>query len=133
MTDILASMVSFLQLDAALTALVGARIYAKNIPPATTDNPTIMPCITYQLIDEPVQTTHDSKSIYKARVQLDAHGSYKSSHAVADALHLCLHGFRGDWDSFSIGNILRKRKQDLSDPDVELKRLSQDFVISYHE
>lgn len=134
MSDILASMVTFLQTDAALTALVATRIYPEKLPPATTSTPNTFPALTYQLIDEPAAITHDRRTVYKARVQADAWGtSYKSAHAVADALHDLLHGFRGSWSPFTVGNVLRKRKNDLPEPDLGLERVSMDFVISYSE
>ena len=134
MSDILASMVTFLQLDTTLTALVSTRMYPSRIPAGSTPSPQTMPCMTFQLVDEPVGTTHDGRTTHKARVQVDAWGSsYKSAHAVADAVHGALHGWRGSWSPYTVGNVLRKRKADLPEPDAGLERVSQDFVISYHE
>lgn len=134
MSDILASMVAHLQLNAALTALVGTRMYPMALPDATTSTPSTFPALTYQLIDEPVAITHDGQNTYKARVQVDVYGeTYKTARGAADAVHAALHGYRGSWSGFMIGNALRKRKADLYDPETGLERVSMDYVIGYRE
>ena len=133
MADILSSLVAFLLLDGDLSALIGSRVYPEKLPAGSTDNPTVMPAVTFQLIDEPVNTTHDNRQIFKARVQLDAWGgSYKSAHAVADALHQLLHGYRGALGTNDVGSIFRQRRTDDPNPDIGLERVSQDFLITYH-
>ena len=129
--SILFSMLAYLKTCTAITDLVGTKIYPVRYPQGALEN---KPFITYQLIDEPTVNTHDGKSVYKARVQVDAWGeTYLSAHAVGDALHAALHGYRGSWSPYTIGNVLRKRKQDIPEPDIEASRVSQDFVISYSE
>lgn len=132
MSDILSGLTTHLLLDAGLSALVGTRIYPERIPAGSTTNPTVMPVLTYQLIDEPSDTTHDDKETFKARVQLDAWGgSYKSAHAVADAVHAALQGYTGSLGSCVVGGIFRKRKMDAPEPDMALERVSQDYIINY--
>lgn len=134
MTDILSSMTAWLLQQTAITSVLEARIYPMAIPAGTTNSPTQMPCMTYQLIDEPVVTTHDGRSTYTARIQIDTFGgSYKSARGLADAVQGVLHGFRGAWGSLEIGGVFRKRKQDLIEPDSGLFRVSQDFIVNYHE
>jgi len=134
MSDILSSLTSFLLLDANVTALVSTRIYPEKLPAGSTDNPTTMPALTYQLIDEPVGTTHDNNQTFKARIQLDAWGgSYKSAHSVADALHTSMQGYRGAMGSVHVGGVFRQRKTDDSNADVALFRVSQDYMINYHQ
>ena len=129
--SILFSMLAYLKTCAAVTDLVGTKIYPVRYPQGALEN---KPFVTYQLIDEPTANTFDGQTTYKARVQVDAWGgTYKSAHEVADALHAALHGYRGSWSPFVIGNVFRKRKQDFPEPDVELERVSQDFMISYSE
>ena len=87
MSDILASMLVHLQANAALTVLVSSRMYAEKLPAASTSAPNTMPAMTYQMIDEPVITSHDNKTLFKARVQVDAYGSsYKSARALKSVL-----------------------------------------------
>ena len=133
MSDILSSLVAFLLLDGELTALIGTRLYPEKLPAGTTENPTQMPAVTFQLVDEPVIGTHDNKQAYKARIQLDAWGgSYKSAHAVADALHTALQGYRGAMGTNNVGGIFRKRRQDDPNPDIGLNRVSQDYLVNYN-
>lgn len=132
MSDILSAMVTFVLASSEVTTLVGTRLYPERLPAGSTAEPTTMPCITYQLIDEPLITTHDLKVICRARVQMDVWGgTYKSAHATAEALSTLLHGYRGAWGDFVIGNVMRKAKRDQSEPDVELHRVVQDFIVSY--
>jgi len=132
MTDILSAMVTYLEGTAGVTTLTSTRIYPLALLPATTASPSTMPAVTFQLIDEPTVTTHENNVLFHARVQLDAYGiSYKSAHAVADALFTALHGYKGTWSPYIVGSVMRKRKNDLSEPEESLFRVSQDFVISY--
>ena len=130
--SILTGLTSFLLADANITALIVARVYPEKIPAGTSANPTTMPCLTYQLIDEPVVTTHGNDLSYKARVQLDAWGgSYKSAHTLADAVHTALQGYSGAMGNVEVGGIFRKSKRDDPNPDIELNRVSQDYMINY--
>lgn len=130
--SILSGLTEFLLENDALAALIVARVYPETIPPATTSNPTTMPVVTYQLIDEPLTTTHDNEQAFMAKVQLDAWGgSYKSVHAVADAIHAAMQGYVGTMGDFTVGGVFRKRKQDDPNPDIDLHRISQDYVINY--
>jgi hypothetical protein len=132
--SILTGLTSYLLNNTAVTALVGTRIYPEKIPAGTTANPTIMPCLTYQLIDEPIMSTFDNAQLFRARIQIDTWGgNYKSAHAVADAVHLSLQGFRGHMGTADVGGVFRQAKRDNPDPDVELYRVSQDYFFNYTE
>lgn len=134
MSDVLSSMTAWLLTRTEITSLLDTRVYPMAIPAGTTASPTTMPCMTYQLVDEPVITTFDGKPIYKARIQVDAFGgSYKSARGLADAVHGVMHGFRGAWGDLEVGGVFRKRKQDLSESESGLFRVSQDFIVNYHE
>lgn len=134
MSDILASMVTYLGTNAALTALVSTRIYPVQLPEPSTSSPNTLPALTYQMIDEPVSTSHDGRTLHKARVQVDAYAeTYKGVRAAADAVQTALQGYRGSWGVFTVGSVLRKRKSDLSEPGYDVYRESQDYIISYHE
>lgn len=132
MSDILSGLTAHLLLDSALFALVGARVFPEKLPAGTTENPTIMPALTYQLIDEPVFTTHGNQQLFNARIQIDCWGgSYKSAQTVAALLHASLHGYRGAMGTITVGGVFRKSKRDDPNPDIELYRVSQDFVFNY--
>lgn len=135
MSDILSSMTAYLLTSSELTALIGDRLKPMRIPAGSTSNPTPMPYVTYQLIDEPLRKTHDRKMWYQARVQVDAWAdSYKSAHAVGDVLFMLLDNFDGSWSPFRIMDVTRVSKSDDPGmPDAGLERLVQDFIISYAE
>lgn len=134
--SLLPALTAHLLNHASVSALVAARIYPERLPASTSATPNVMPLVTYQLLDEPATTTHDSQVIFRARVQVDAWGgSYKSAHAVADALFAALHGYRGAMgnQSVHVGGCFRTGKRDASDPNVELFRVVQEFSIHYRE
>ena len=130
--SILANMTAYLLLNSGITTLVSARIYPEKLPAQTTNLPTTFPALTYILIDEPLVTSYTNDQWFKARIQIDAWAtSYKSAHALADAVHSAMQGYRGTWGTNTIGGVFRMRKQDLSEPDVELMRVSMDYMVNY--
>lgn len=132
MNNILTAQLTYLRTISALTTLVGARIYPQTIPAGTSANPTPMPCLTYQMVDEPVITTHNNEQLFTARLQFDAWGgSYGSAHAVADALFTALHGYKGLMGAVIVGGVFRLIQRDDRDPDVALYRVIQDFIFNY--
>ena len=117
---------------ASVTAFVSTRIYPSRIPDPTTATPTTFPCLVYNLISEPVFTSFDGAQLFAARVQIDAWAtSYKSAHDTAAAVHSALQGYRGAMDVYQVGGIFRQRKNDMSDPDLKLYRISMDYMINY--
>lgn len=132
MSDILPALRTFLGATSAITALVSTRIYPEKLPAGTSTNPTPMPAVVYQLIDEPVITTHGNEQLFRARVQVDSWGgSYKSAHTLAAALHTALHGYRGLMGTVAVGGVFRQAKRDDPDPETGLHRVIQDFFIHY--
>jgi len=125
-------LVTHLLRDAAISALISTRIYPEKLPAGSTSNPTVMPCLTYQLIDEPLQMTTDYKQLFRARIQIDSWGgSYKSAHALADAVHDALQGYHGAMGDHNVGVVLRQSKRDDPIPDIELNRVIQDYFFNY--
>lgn len=132
MSNILKAQKTYLATVTALTALVSTRIYPMKIPAGTSANPTTMSCLTYQMIDEPVITTHDNQWLFMVRIQYDTWGgSYASAHAVADALFTALHGYKGLMGAVAVGGVFRQSKRDDSNPDIGLYRVVQDFIFNY--
>lgn len=132
MSNILTAQLVYLRTITALTSLVSTRIFPDKLPAGTSTTPTQMPCLTYQMVDEPVITTHDNEQLFMARIQFDSWGgSYGSAHAVAEALFTALHGYRGLMSTVHVGGVFRELKRDESDPDVALYRVIQDFVFNY--
>jgi hypothetical protein len=129
--SLLIEFVSYLKTRSEITGLVGTKIYPVRFPQGAL---TTLPFATYQLIDEPVDMTHDGATLHAARVQVDAYAeTYKDTHALADAFFLCLQGFQGSWGAYRIGLVTRERKTDLSEAEMEIHRVSQDFMIRYAE
>lgn len=133
--SMLSALASHLLSDTAVSALVGARVYPERLPESTSATPNTMPLITYQLIDEPLRMSYQNNVIFRARVQVDAWGgSYKSAQNVATAVFQCLQGYSGSMNgSVVIGVIFRLTKRDVSDPNVELHRVTQDFHVNWKE
>jgi len=132
--SLLTALTSHLLNASSISALVGARVYPEKMPSSTSAAPNTLPLVTYQLIDEPVITTHANNNIFKARVQIDAWGgSYKSAQTVADALFDTLQGYHGALgdQTVEVGGVFRRSRRDQSDEAVELFRVSQDFVFNY--
>lgn len=132
MSNILVAQLVYLRTITALTNLVSTRIFPDKLPAGTSTSPTPMPCLTYQMVDEPVITTQDNQKLFKARIQIDSWGgTYKSAHDVANALFTALHGYRGLMSTVWVGGVFRQVKRDDSDPDVALYRVIQDFIFNY--
>ena len=122
---------SWLLNDTGVTALVGARVYPSRMPDSTTVNPTIYPCLTYTLVSEPMTTTFDGAQLFAARIQVDSWASsYKSAHDTAAAVH-AIQGYRGEMGGYEVGGVFRQRKNDFSDPENKLYRVSMDYMINY--
>lgn len=132
MSNILTAQLVYLRTITALTNLVSTRIFPDKLPPGTSTAPTPMPCLTYQMVDEPLVTTHNNKQLFMARIQYDSWGgSYKSAHDVENALFIALHGYQGLMSTVYVGGVFRKLRRDDSDPDVSLYRVIQDFIFNY--
>ena len=116
-----------------LSAIIGSRVYPLRLPDASTAAPNVLPAITYQLISDPLKTTHSGHVTRTARVQIDAYAeTYKEAHAVADALEL-MHGYRGQMGDVTVGNIFRDSLREEAIPNAKMYSVSQDFVIRYKE
>lgn len=132
MSNILVAQLVYLRTITALTSLVSTRIFPDKLPAGTSTAPTPMPCVTYQMVSEPVITTHNNEQLFKARIQIDSWGaSYKSAHDVANAIFNALHGYKGLMSTVYVGSVFRQVKRDDSDPDVALYRVIQDFIFNY--
>lgn len=135
--SVVTAVVSHLLNDAGVAAVVGARVYPTEIPPATSATPNVLPLLTYRLLDDPPMRTHDKKDTRRARLQIDGWGgSYKSSHAAADAVYAALHGYKGAMGSegLHVGASFLKEKRDNDNTEsVELFNVEMVFEIHYKE
>ena len=88
MSSIVADLVSALENAAAVSALVGARIYPLTLPQGVT-----LPAIRYQLISSPLDASHSgATALEHPRIQFSVYASThltasRVSRAVSNALH----------------------------------------------
>lgn len=121
---------------AGVTALVSTRVYLERIPQGAT-----LPCITYQRIDTPRVTTHDtsgSAGTAYPRFQFDAWATtYASARAITDAVRAALNGYRGTITSGADTVTVQAALVDgeTSQPDLEagLARIRSEYVIWHLE
>ena len=86
-----AGMVALLRADATVAGLVGARIYPLKVP-----EPTVYPCLSYQVVSASPESTLDSRERGSKRIQFDAWGtSYGDCKRVLLAAKKVLHLFHG--------------------------------------
>jgi hypothetical protein len=104
---------SFLAADAGVAAIVGSRIHASHIP-QTTPLPAIWlgrrstddlaACLDDPVGAEPISETFDVEAIGDG---------YASQDGLVDAIHACLHNYRGEWGGVRIqGVIVRDHSDD---------------------
>lgn len=121
---------------AAVSALVGARIY-----PLTAPQKPTYPLITYQRISGPRWTTLDGPTgIAQPRIQVDAYATtYAGAKALAAAIRQTLDGYRGAVSTTAgnvrIGGVRLETDQDLYEDDVDpaLYRVQMDFMVTHEE
>lgn len=115
---------------AALTALVGPRIYPVVLPQTPT-----YPCVTYQRIS----TTRESAmgvevGIAHARVQCSAWAqTYTAAKGVKEQLRAALERWRGTVLGVVVQDSFFLNELDLYEADVRIWHLPVDFMIHYAE
>lgn len=114
--------------DAALTALVGARIYWNAIPQNAAD-----PCVVmYRVAGGPGIHMQGSDGLTNATVQIDVRATKVTDMwAVRDAIVVNLHGFKGDQGGIRFrGIFLSTERQSSEKPGETLyHRTSLDFDV----
>lgn len=125
----------YLQTQAAVTALVGTRVY-QNVLPQGKDYPAVI----YQRIStEHAQHTLGAGGLATARMQFDCWAlDAAAAQQVGEALRAALQGFRGEMGDTNIRHCSLENTEGGYDPpadssDVAAHRVSQDFVIAYFE
>lgn len=118
-----------LQADAAVTALVGTRIYPLKMP----QNPTL-PAIVHQRISTTPDMLAEGPGFAPMRVQLSLWASsFDGARALAAAVVGVLHGYHGP---IGIGGLRLARLLNLTDdyePETKLFRVIADFRVSHTE
>lgn len=84
--------------DAAVSAIVGTRIYPNILPPPPTGSTIALPAVRYQVIfDSGVHTlTRDAVTLYKMILQIDCYAaSNQAAHQLKEAVRAALDDFQG--------------------------------------
>lgn len=110
--------------DAALTALVGSRIYPQFLP----QDPTLPAIVLSVISDVPVQpsfTGSHATTLREARLQVDAYATkYLDAHQVADAVDAAI----ADVATPDL-SIQRDIREDLYENETQLHRVSTDYMV----
>ena len=121
-------LVKELQATAAVTALVGTRIYPQVAPQGTTAD-----YVTYEGSGNPIQDHGGSGGLYRARVSFLCHSAtYANAKAVAAAIRAALDGFRGTMQGVSVGSCLQEMEADAGfDDETRMHVVAVDFRVLY--
>lgn len=121
---------AYVQAGAALTALIGDRVYPITAPQAVS-----LPYMTFQRVS--TQPTHDLSGpdpLSKCRVQFDCYGEQPlGAKQVSEALRALIDGYQGMMGTVSVRAVMRANERDLSVPETETYRISCDYWISFLE
>jgi hypothetical protein len=128
--DVEEAVASILIADPVVSGMIGPRIYQHKLAQNSQ-----LPALTYQLIDDPSENSHDGASgLAKARLQIDCWGSTKSdATALAVAVKGALVGVKRYSAGVLIGSILKISEMSMFDPDVRLRRRLIDFAVWHSE
>lgn len=120
---------SVLTNDAGVAALVTGRIYPLVLP----QKPTY-PAMTYQTVaGAPDMTLTGESGLVKDLFQVDAYGAtYAAVKGLARAIRTALNGKQFTVSTVQISSIVMKSSRDLSEPDINIFRVSMDFSILHN-
>lgn len=134
MSDIESAIEAALRADDRVTSLIGSitgvRIFQQKLAQGS-----LLPALTYQLVDDPSESSHTGPSgLAHARIQFDCWGNTKEeAAAVARAVRLALGGIRREVLGVFIQSGLKLTERTLFDPDVRLRRRSLDMSFWHSE
>lgn len=119
---------TLLAADAAVTALVGTRIYPNTLPQVSA-----YPCIIYGQVDEQYLETKDAAILNGYRQQIDIYApDYAMAQAIAQAVKTALHWTRATIEGLG---TLRLKLLDASDAlwedEKQLFHVVQDFALKF--
>lgn len=115
---------------AGLAALVGTRVYPIKLPQTPT-----MPAVSYQRIDGPRESGIASEhGMAHPRIQVDSWAStYGGAKAVAEQVRTALERWSDATTTPVVLDSFIEGDTDLYESEVELYRVSMDFVIWHRE
>ena len=125
-------LVAHLTADAGVSALIGSRLYAEQMP----QNPTY-PAVVYSRVSTTQgDLLNGADTLTAVRIQFDAYAvDYAGVKALATAFRAALNGFRGDLGGVAVQRVKLENETDLSnfDGDDMNRRVSMDYIFTLHE
>ncbi len=132
-----AAICSALEGNAALAALVGARIYEAPLPQAKVDEAGAWPAISYQLIGPGVAPTdlEGEAGLASIRIQVDCWAATSAEvDAVSRAVRKALNGFHAMVGAVPVRSVwLAGGGGRTYEPDTKLRRVQLDFKVACDE
>lgn len=124
------ALIDRLKADAAVSALVGTRIYFTEAPQA----PALPYVVIFRVGDRPVHSLECSSGLHFARLQVDGFAkSAKTARDVMRAVKTSLDGFRGIQSTVDVQSVLLLDSMDGYEEAPELKRVTHDYRVCYRE
>lgn len=116
--------------NTGLTALVGTRIYPVVVP-----EPTVYPCLSYQVVTASSSYTFDRKSHDAKRIQFDAWAtSYSDCKTILHALKLALDTYSGTLsDGTRVLAAFSLQEIDQFESDGRIFRSLAEYTLEYVE
>jgi len=128
-----AALLEYLGADAAITALVGARIYWQRRPQASA-----LPCLVCSRVTGGYGHTLDGGSGHaQPTVQISAlAASNAAAEDIAEAVRDAMQGFAGLWGSTLVTSVILQNEIDLDDPDqvggdINTHEIALDYEIQH--
>ena len=131
MARIETALVTYLNGQSTLSALISNRLYALRAP-----QKVVYPFVIYQRISTERNLTHDltASGLTTPRIQFDVYGkTYKSALEVMDVLRETLQGLSTTMSGVMVQSVLPALEMHDVEPDEEYYRLTVDYLISYSE
>lgn len=122
--------VSLLENDAAISALVSDRIYPNAVPETGS-----VPAIIYTMISDNREKDFDgSNEIIKQRLQLSVWSkSYATSKQITKEIIRLFDSYKGEYDGIKFHSIFLENAVDLFDHDTNQSGNNVDLIINYEE
>lgn len=128
-----------LSTDAAITAIVGTRIFPFS-PPQKDSSLSDFPRVTYfRVSGERGHSLDGPWGLTTVRLQVDSWAlRYEMARALADAVRLSLDGYRGSIADVNVQGVFIDSEQDLTEPPQHAEeelvyRVTQDYRVMFEE
>lgn len=124
------AIIDILLADAAVTALVGTRVYFATAPQA----PVLPYIVMYRISAPRVHSLEGPSGLAAARIQIDMYAkSGASARAVGEAVRVALDCFRDEQSGVNLQCVLLLDEMDGYSEDPELRYVTHDYRVWYNE